>query len=78
MLAYISGSEHTFSIGYQYFIDSNCSQTPEPNIDLTDVVYIPSYDNETIDFNPIGTYTNSEGILAKVVEFTSELNDSTY
>jgi hypothetical protein len=74
----ISDSENTISFGYQYFIDSNCSQMPEPNTDLTDVVYIPYFDRDSINFNPVGIYTNSDGIVAKVVKFTSEFNGSTY
>ena len=38
---------------------------------LTDVVYIPSFEGEGSDFEPIGIYTNSEGIEAKVVEFAA-------
>ncbi len=77
MSGFISDSENTIAFGYQYFVDSNCSQAPEPNTDLIDVVYIPSYGSDSINFDPVGLYTNSDGTVAKVVEFASEFNGST-
>tara|TARA_R110001592_G_scaffold361870_1_gene673927 strand:+ start:685 stop:1209 length:525 start_codon:yes stop_codon:yes gene_type:complete len=75
---YIAESQNLISFGNQYFSDANCTQQPEPNSNLVDVVYIPSFDSDSIDFNPIGIYTNTDGIIAKVVEFSSETNGSTH
>jgi len=67
----IVGSENQMSFGNQYFSDANCTQAPLINNNLTDVVYTPSFEGEGSDFQPIGLYTSSEGIEAKVVEFNS-------
>jgi len=75
---YISDNQDLISFGNQYFSDANCTQSPEANSNLVDVVYIPSFDSYSTEFNPVGIYTNTDGIVAKVVELSSVTNGSTH